>query len=215
MEVGQPGGSGRTFPSKAIGKAVHKTTRAVKKASSNYSSSHRNVGRSSSGSSSGGGGSSRFSGGGGGGGGASVSHTPIVPSLAAYLGTDSAYQGAVSGGKRTLADYIADIGRRRGEATTQFNTTKSSMERDRATQLDQLRQEFASRGLINSGLFGQKEGEFQKQYQDQFNALGQQQTGLLSDLMSQQHNYQREYELALQQAKQEALARRAAKYNIG
>lgn len=165
----------------------------------------------------GGGGGGNGGGGGGGGGGGFTSHAaaPVIPSIAAYLGTDSAYNQAVSGGKRTLADYIADIGRRRGEANTQYKNTTASMARDRATQLDQLRQEFASRGLINSGLFGQKEGEFQQQYNDQLNALGQQQSGLLADLLSQQHNYQREYELAIQQAKQEALARRAAKYQIG
>jgi hypothetical protein len=211
-----------------LGKAVHKTTVAVRKSGGTKSKS---VGRSSSGGGSsrssggGGGGGSNFSrnvgrssgGGGGGGGGAVVSHTaaPVIPSINAYLGTDSAYQQAVSGGKRTLADYIADITRRKGEATTQYNNTVDSMGRDRTTQLDQLRQEYASRGLINSGLFGQKEGEFQQQYNDQLNALGQQQSGLLADLLSQQNNYKREYDLAVQQAKQEALARRAAKYQIG
>lgn len=139
---------------------------------------------------------------------------PVVPSINSYLGTDAAYQQALSSGKRSLTDYIADINRRRGEATTQYNQTQSSMEQDRAQQLDALRQEFASRGLINSGLFGQEQGKFQQQYNDQLNSLGQQQAGLLADLVSQQTNYQNEYNNAIEQAKQEALARRAAKYGL-
>jgi hypothetical protein len=43
----------------------------------------------------------------------------------------------------------------------------------------------------------------------------QQQAALLADLLSQQKNYQREQDLSLEAAKQDALARRAAKYKIG
>lgn len=172
-------------------------------------------------SSGGGGGSSHHSSGGGGGGGrvsvprAVKPKLPVVPSINSYLGTDSTYQQALTGGKRTLADYLSEIARRRGEAGTQYNQTVSNMNNDRTQQLDDIRQEFASRGLINSGLFGQEQGKFQQQFTDQLNALGQQQSGLLSDLLSQEKNYKRENDLALQQAKQEALARRAARYNIG
>lgn len=156
------------------------------------------------------GGGGNYSGGGGGGG----YSAPKPPSINSYLGTDSIYQNAVRGGKKSLADFISDINRRRGEAGTQFNQTSASMERDRTTQLDKIRQEFASRGLINSGLFGQEQGEFQKSWSDQMNALKQQQAALLADLLSQQNNYQRENQLALEQAKQEALLRRAQQYNI-
>lgn len=216
MELGQPGGA--TW-APALGNAVKKTTKAVKNAGgtkskssgrSHYSGGSGGGGSRSSGSGGGGGG-----GFGGGGGGSFSAPKPVIPSIAAYLGTDSTYQNAVSGGKRTLADYLSELTRRRGEAGTQYKQTLGTMGRDHTQQLDQLRQEYASRGLINSGLFGQKNSDFEKQYQDQLTSLGQQQSGLLADLLSQQKNYQREYDLALQQAKQEALARRAAQYSIG
>lgn len=140
---------------------------------------------------------------------------PKAPSLASYLGTDSVYQGAVRGGKRSLADFISEMNRRRGEAGTQFNQTKGSMERDRTQQLEALRDEFASRGLIQSGLYGQEQGRFQEQFNTQMTSLGQQQAALLADLLSQQKNYQRENDLSLEAAKQEALQRRAARYKIG
>lgn len=148
--------------------------------------------------------------------GSSGSYTPPgPPSINTYLGTDSAYQQAVSGGKRSMADFISDLTRRRGEATTQFNQTTSSMEHDRDQQLEDLRNEFASRGLIQSGLYGQEQGKFQQKFTEQQQALSQQQAALLADLLSQQTNYKREQDMALQSAKQEALLRRAQKYNIG
>ena len=140
---------------------------------------------------------------------------PAIPSMQAYLGSDSVYQDYLRGSKRTLADYLSELGRRRGEAGTQFNDTKASMERDRLQQLDDLKNEYASRGLINSSLYGEEQGKFQQQYMSQLEALQKQQTGLLADLLSQQTNFTREQELSNERARQEALARRVAKYNIG
>lgn len=166
--------------------------------------------------------SRRSSGGGGGGGGGGGSYSPPKrtkpkppPSIGSYLGTDSMYQQALRGGKKTLTDYLSELGRRRGEAGTQFNQTKASMERDRVTQLEELRNEFASRGLIQSGIYGEEQGKFQQKFTEQATALQQQQAALLADLLAQEKNYKREHELGLEAAKQEALLRRAAKYKIG
>lgn len=216
-DEGRSAGSAFQQVAKAVkkGNVGRKVARAVSRGSS---SSRRSSGSGGSGrrySSNGGSGGNGGGGGGFGGGGGVASRPPMPPSINAYLGTDSVYQSALSGGKRTLADYLSELGRRRGEATTQYNQTRAGMERDRTQQLADLENEFASRGLINSGLYGEEQGRFQKQFTDQLNALGQQQTGLLADLMAQQKNYQREYDLAIQQAKQEALARRAAQYKIG
>jgi hypothetical protein len=140
---------------------------------------------------------------------------PKPPSIDSYLAGDSIYQQTLSGGKRTLADLLSEIARRKGEAGTQYTQTRSGMESDRTDQLESLRNEFASRGLINSGLYAEEQGNFQKKFTDQLTALDQQQSGLMADLLSQENNAKREQDLALQAAKQEALARRAAKYKIG
>lgn len=132
-----------------------------------------------------------------------------------YLAGDSAYQQAIRGNKRSLADFLSDLGRRRGEAGTQFTQTRSSMNRDSADQLNSLREEYASRGLIQSGLYGKEQGDFRTKFGEQMKALQQQQTGLLSDLMSQEKNYRRENSLANEAARQEAILRRAQKYRIG
>jgi hypothetical protein len=211
-------------PAKAISLGA-KVGKAVSRGARRVSSSGSSRGSSSSGSRSGSGYSPKRTGGGGGGGNRGntggggykppKAPKPAVPNINSYLGTDATYQGIVSGSKRSLADFLSELGRRRGESTTQFNDTLGSMERDRTRQLDDIRQEFASRGLIQSGLFGEEQGRFQQQFTEQRSALEKQQAALLADLLSQETNYKREQELALEAARQDALARRAAKFNIG
>ncbi len=231
MPADTGGSSGtRTTVKRSVGSSLGKVAARVASGSSGRSTSAgggRRRARSSSRSSSGGGGGStrRYSSGGGGGssrrssggGGGSVSvpKVPKAPSVASYLAGDSVYQTGASGLKRSLSDYLSELGRRRGEATTQFNQTTKSMERDRVRQLEDLENEFASRGLIQSGLYGQEQGRFQEQFNTQMTALKQQQAALLADLLGQQKNYQRENDLNAQQLRQEALARRAARYGIG
>lgn len=220
------GGSGIVRKPVSSNKTIPNPVKKPKK-QANAVQTRRKVNRSSGGSSGGGysgggssrssgGGSGRSSGGGGGGGGSfRQPSTPKAPGIGSYLGMDSAYQNAVRGGKRSLADFLSETGRRRGEAGTQFNQTKGSMERDRTMQLEELRNEFASRGLIQSGLYGEEQGKFQQKFTEQMTALQQQQAALLADILGQEKNYRRESDLALEQARQEALARRAAKYKIG
>lgn len=193
----------RSSPSRSIGRQQSRRSGSSNSSSSRNRSSSRSSGSSSSRS------RSRSSSG------ARPPSAPKIPSLSSYLGTDSTYQQAVSGGKRSLNDFLSELGRRRGEAGTQFNQTKGSMERDRTTQLEALRDEFASRGLIQSGLYGQEQGNFQQKFTEQMTALQQQQAGLLADLLGQEKNYRRENDLATQAAKQEALLRRSQKYKIG
>lgn len=139
---------------------------------------------------------------------------PKPPSLKEYLGSDDVYQQARRGGKRSLRDFLSDINRKRGETKTNFRMTREQMEEDRLRQLDQMRQEFASRGLIHSGLYGKEQGQFQEQFQQQMEQLEQSRTQLMSDLLSQETSFRREQEMAMEMAKQEALARRSARFGL-
>lgn len=143
--------------------------------------------------------------------------TPAAPkpeSIKEWLAGDDVYQQALRGSKRSLTDFLSEITRRRGEAGTLFNQTTEQMEIDRERQLEALRNEFASRGLIHSGVYANEQGDFQEDFLRQMEQLEQANASLMNDLLSQETNYKREHELALEAARQEALARRAARYGI-
>lgn len=139
---------------------------------------------------------------------------PKPPGIKQFLSADEIYQQALRGGKRTLRDFISDLGRRRGEAKVQFGQTEEALEEDRVRQLERMRDEFASRGLIHSGLFAEEQGRFQEDFQRQMQQLEQQQSSLLADFLSQEQDFRRQQELAQETARAEALARRAARFNI-
>jgi len=140
---------------------------------------------------------------------------PRPPDIKSYLAGDQTYQQSVRGSSRTLKDFLSELNRRRGESKTTFGQTKGAMETDRVRQLEQMRDEFASRGLIHSGLYGAEQGRFQDEFAKQMQALEQQQTSFLADLLSQDKNFRREQQLALELARQEALSRRAERYQLG
>lgn len=143
--------------------------------------------------------------------------TPPAPkpqSIKEWLAGDDVYQQALRGSKRSLTDFLSELTRRRGEANTMFGQTTEQMEIDRERQLEALRNEFASRGLIHSGVYANEQSEFQEDFLRQMEQLEQAQGSLMNDLLSQETNYKREHQLALEAARQEALARRAARYGI-
>jgi hypothetical protein len=100
-----------------------------------------------------------------------ASPSPRPQSVSQFLSGDDIYQQAVRGGKRTLQDFLSELTRKRGEAKTNFTQTQEQMETDRVRQMEQLRDSFASRGLIHSGLFGQEQGRFQEDFKRQLQQL--------------------------------------------
>jgi hypothetical protein len=88
------------------------------------------------------------------------------------------------------------------------------METEREKALEAMQDEFASRGLLKSGLFGEAQGDYQTDWQSQMKQLQQGQSSLLADLLSQRTNYGREQDLARESARQDAIRRRASKYGL-
>jgi hypothetical protein len=183
--------------------------------------------------SSGGGGSSRNRGqvsqgysrsGGGGGGGGGVRGVssgasagpvkPVAPNINSYLAGDTDYQNFLRGNKRTLGDFLNDLTRQRTEAGTTFATSKRQMETERERALEAMKDEFASRGLLTSGLYGEAQGDYNTDWTQQMGTLEQANSAFLADLLSQQTNFSREQQLATEAAKQEALRRRAERYGV-
>src|SRR5216117_857444 len=115
----------------------------------------------------GGGGGGNYGGGGGGCGGttAPAVKAPPPPSLASWLKTDADYQDQLRAFAKTLADETANVTQRQGRVKTDYQSGVSSMGEQRVKDLQDIMNDFAARGLLKSGLYGQRQSDYEKQYQ--------------------------------------------------
>jgi hypothetical protein len=190
----------------------------------------------------GGGGSYDFApmGGGGMGGGQALSAPAPQMSEADWLAGDQSYIRQMAALKAAMENFTADQGAQTTRYNTDFNTGLSQLgfsgrpdaagsdpftteggmwnETDQNTASgrafsNQLN-DFASRGVLQSSLFGKARNDLQRSLNDQLNSVVSGRTNFLDDLMRQKTAYQQENESAGRSAREEALARMAASIGI-
>lgn len=143
-----------------------------------------------------------------------VKKAPAPPSLAQFLAKDTTYQGQLSDMGRALQQFLADIAQQKTTFQTGYSDTKSRLGQEHETGLEDIEADYAARGLLSSGLYGEAVGDYNETYAQQLSDLDKQLAQSLQGLTTQQTNYQSEYEAQKKKAEQEAAARRAAKYGV-
>lgn len=131
-------------------------------------------------------------------------------SLEQWLSKDSDYQSQLSQFGKTWADFLADVGVRKARTGTDYELGKKNMADQRTRDLESLKNDYASRGLLQSGLYGERVGQYETDYNKNVADLETQRQRLLQDIGTEQTNFQREQTLEKQRARQAAAARRAA-----
>jgi hypothetical protein len=170
----------------------------------------------------GGGGGSRGYGGGGGGVGsnrtggitgyAAPPAPPAPPTLEAFSAKDSTYQSQLAALKKALADYQAQQGQAKTQYLTSYAGDRRTLGENRTQGLDDLGNDFASRGMLQSGLYADSLSDLNSDFDKRQAALDQARAAFLAQQGSDFTNYQSEQQIAQQKALQEAAARRAAQY---
>lgn len=131
--------------------------------------------------------------------------------LEQYLRGDVDYQQQLRNLNMTAAQFLSEITRQKGKVEGEFGTSKKKLETQRGRDLTGLKEDFSGRGLLFSGLYGGKVGEYEQDYQTALGDLTRQRGNLLGDISSEQQRYNMEKKLTEEQARREAIRRRAAK----
>lgn len=148
---------------------------------------------------------------------------PSVPSIDEFLGSDTGYQEQVAALQKAMADYQGQMGQQKSQYGVDYSAKVNELgfNKDRnaagGAYKDALRgteNDFASRGLLNSGLFGQADADVTNQFGRRQGDLDRAQSDFLSGLEQAFTNFQSEQGLTSQRAKNEAIARRAAQYGV-
>lgn len=139
---------------------------------------------------------------------------PVVPDTGSYLKSDSTYQKQLAAYAKSLADFQADQGLARTDYDTGYQGTYRDIGLAKGDAQENLKNDFASRGMLQSSLYNEGLGELNTQYQNQYNDLGKQRTSFLDQLGQELVKYKNEQGTQTQNAQAEALRRRQEKYNL-
>lgn len=137
---------------------------------------------------------------------------PAPPNLEAFSAKDSTYQNQLSALKKALADYMAQQGQGKNQYLTSYASDAKSLGENRTQGLDDLGNDFASRGLLQSGLYADSLSDLNSDFDKRQAALDQARAAFLAQQGSDLTNFKSEQQLTQQKALQEAAARRAAQY---
>ncbi len=145
---------------------------------------------------------------------AKVVKPPLPPGVNTYLAGDSTYQRQLAQFAKSLSDFKAD----QGLATTDYNTGYQNTYRDiglaKTDALKDLENDYASRGMLRSNLYSGAMGDLTGEYQNQYTDLGKQRTSFLDQLQNELLKFQNEQTGQTQNARAEAIRRRAERYNL-
>jgi hypothetical protein len=171
---------------------------------------------------------------------AGIAAPSAAPSEADYLAGDSAYQAQLAALTKALSDYQADQTNQNSQYDTQYNQGLSSLGyqapapgadgsadpnavggwnfQDQNTSAGRSYQnqlnDFASRGELQSSGYGEALDNLTRSLNTQKGSMDTSRQGFEDNLASQLSSQQNQNTLSLQQAKADAIARRAAQYAL-
>jgi hypothetical protein len=125
-----------------------------------------------------------------------------------YLAHDTAFQSQNNAYTKALQDYAAQMAAEQGKYNGEFEAQNKQLGLDRTNNVTNLRDDYASRGLINSGVFGDALGDLNTKFDTSAADLARAKQAYMDDLSTGQNNFKTTQAALLEKARQEALQRR-------
>ena len=151
---------------------------------------------------------------GAGGGIGTIPPAPKAPALDTYLKSDASYQNQLRTFAQALAEFQAGQKRSTASDNTSWQGATRQLGEQKTKDLAGIMNDFASRGMLKSGLYGQGIADYQKTYQNNLNDLNTGHSNALRDLGTANVNFQKDQAIQSAQARSDAAARRAAQFGL-
>lgn len=135
--------------------------------------------------------------------------------LRQYLAGDEVYNEQRDMLKRALQDYLLSNQDQRGRVREDFGVATERLGEERTLGQQQMLEDFASRGMLQSGAFAKDMGLYDKKYTQSLGDLTRSKDRSIDDLREQMRLFRSESQMRLQAARQDAIRRRAAQEGIG
>lgn len=140
--------------------------------------------------------------------------TPTAPSIDEYLMSDTAYQGGISQLMKDLADFQAGNQNEQNSVNSAFQTALQRMGQERTQALSSLEEDFAARGLLNSGLYADAVSDYDTQYNQQIGDLTTDNQNSIASLVAALQQQQGLNTSSQQALREQAIMNRAKQYGL-
>jgi hypothetical protein len=133
---------------------------------------------------------------------------------AKYLAGDTTYQQQLSDYNKSKADYEANYKRQTGIVNRDYTESQRTLNRQGAQDRLDQQNDFAGRGILHSGVFAKALGDYNTEFNSRMKALTTGKTDQIGDLGAQRKSFLSQLTTEMNNAKQDAIRRRAAKLGI-
>lgn len=138
----------------------------------------------------------------------SVPAAPAPMTIDQYLAGDTAFNSQKTAYQKALADYAAQMQAEQGKYNGEYGAQTAQLGLDRTQGMKSLTDDYASRGLLQSGVYADAQGELSKKFDTSAADLERAKQAYMSDLTTGQTNFQTTQQTLLEKARQDALNRR-------
>lgn len=139
---------------------------------------------------------------------------PAAPDLNTFLNQDSDYNNQLAQFANNLAQFMADATRRQGIMESDYGTSKKAMDDQKVIDLDNLEADYGARGVLRSGLYGKAVGDYNTEFGNRSTDLLNKEKQGLGALDQERERYKSQNTLSQQQAREQAIRRRAEQYGV-
>lgn len=133
---------------------------------------------------------------------------------AKYLAGDTTYTGQMNDYNKSKADYLANYTRQSGIVNRDYAESQRALNRQGAQDRIDQQEDFAGRGILHSGVFAKALGNYNTDFNARMKQLLTGRTDQLGDLAAQKKSFLQQLQIEMNNAREDALRRRAAQLGI-
>lgn len=136
------------------------------------------------------------------------------PSIDQYLRGDTTLIGQEAALRNSLSNYNTSYNQQNANYKTDYNLNKSNLALAKVEADRGMNDDYAGRGMINSGLYAKAYADQMAEYNGRQSAMDNAQTTFLNSQTQNKNNFDTQENLSSQKAREDAINRRALQYNI-
>lgn len=131
-----------------------------------------------------------------------------------WLASDTAFQSQKTAYDKALKDYAAQDAAERAKYGQEYTASLGKLNTEKGEGQQALNDDYASRGLMSSGLYADALNDFQNNFATRQADLERARQAYLADLTTDKTNFSTQQQLELKKAQDAAAARRAAQLGL-